>query len=489
MRFHHRDVFTLAVASLLLACADTDRPMTPRVRPPSAEARDLQGANGWLVLFHDAQVAPDFAVRIASLGGRVDESLDEIGVATVSGLSDDAVAALRADASVEAIEARQPPTEEPSDLTEDVPPEFAQPDALPRDASGLPSPTLATLYPRQWNLRAVEADDAWAASYLGWDQARVAIMDTGIDYLNPELEGLVDLKSSASFADDDARTAALYPDRAAFTDLFWHGTANASLVSSAAKQLAGVNQNVTLVAVKTGNAAGNASTDALAAIYWAVKQRADVMSFGGGVQVDSAQQPALVAAYFRAFEYAWRKGAVSVAPAGDNGRNRDIIRAQHRLGIPCDAPHVICVSLTAPTADAPLTGPWVNVDAAQPSNNYGSVITVAAPGGSRFLNTRIWLTCTTSPGPSAPSACRPGAAYTGLVQGVGTSWSSATVAGLAAALVTKYGHNHPDLIRQRIIETADDRGAPGWDPYYGWGRINVARALDVPIRRARDDEQ
>jgi hypothetical protein len=50
------------------------------------------------------------------------------------------------------------------------------------------------------------------------------------------------------------------------------------------------------------------------------------------------------------------------------------------------------------------------------------------------------------------------------------------VAGLAAALVTKYGHNHAYLIRQRIIESADDLGAPGWDPYYGWGRVNVARA-------------
>ena len=489
MRFPHRHVLSPVVASLFVACAGADRPLTPHLPPPSAAAADVQTANRWLVLFHDERVPSAFADRVASLGGRVDESLDEIGVATVSGLSSDALAALSADEDVQTIEARDAPASEVSDLTEDVPAAAADVHALPRDASGLPSPTLATLYPRQWNLRAVDADDAWAAGYLGWDQARVAIMDTGIDYLNPELEGLVDLTSSRSFSNDDALTSTLYPDRAPFTDLFWHGTANASLVSSTAKQLAGVNQQVTLFAVKVGNAAGNAATDAFAAIYWAVKQRADVMSFGGGVQVDSARQPALAAAYFRAFEYAWRKGAVSVGPAGDNGRNRDLNRAQHLLGIPCDAPHAICVSLTAPTADAPLTGPWTNVDAIQPTNNYGSVITVAAPGGSRFTNTRIWLTCTTSPGPSAPSTCKPGAPYTGLVQGVGTSWSSATVAGLAAALVTKYGHNHADLIRQRIIDSADDLGAPGWDPYYGWGRINVARALEVPIRRGRDSGQ
>jgi hypothetical protein len=41
------------------------------------------------------------------------------------------------------------------------------------------------------------------------------------------------------------------------------------------------------------------------------------------------------------------------------------------------------------------------------------------------------------------------------------------------------GHNNPALIRARILHSADDLGEPGTDPYYGKGRINVARALGL----------
>jgi subtilisin family serine protease len=53
------------------------------------------------------------------------------------------------------------------------------------------------------------------------------------------------------------------------------------------------------------------------------------------------------------------------------------------------------------------------------------------------------------------------------------------VAGLAALLVARHGKGNPALIRARIVESADDLGEPGTDPYYGKGRINIARALGV----------
>jgi hypothetical protein len=53
------------------------------------------------------------------------------------------------------------------------------------------------------------------------------------------------------------------------------------------------------------------------------------------------------------------------------------------------------------------------------------------------------------------------------------------VAGLAALLVAQLGHGNPALIASRIMQSADDLGEPGTDPYYGKGRINVARALGV----------
>jgi len=37
----------------------------------------------------------------------------------------------------------------------------------------------------------------------------------------------------------------------------------------------------------------------------------------------------------------------------------------------------------------------------------------------------------------------------------------------------------PGVIRARILQSADDLGEAGTDPYYGKGRINLARALVI----------
>jgi len=50
---------------------------------------------------------------------------------------------------------------------------------------------------------------------------------------------------------------------------------------------------------------------------------------------------------------------------------------------------------------------------------------------------------------------------------------------LAALLVSKLGKGQPDRIQTAIEHSADDLGEPGVDPYYGRGRINVARALGL----------
>src|SRR5258706_11097 len=117
--------------------------------------------------------------------------------------------------------------------------------AVAADATA--SPTTAQFYARQWNLRAVFAPDAWAAGFLGSRDVVVAILDSGIDYANPDLVGLVDLDRSISFVPEDATRH--YPGRLPFSDLFWHRTAVASAVASNASVLAGVHPFRTVVAV------------------------------------------------------------------------------------------------------------------------------------------------------------------------------------------------------------------------------------------------
>src|SRR2546423_13497085 len=82
-------------------------------------------------------------------------------------------------------------------------------------------------------MRAIGADRAWAAGYLGSPDVKVVILDTGIDYLHPELQGLVDLSLSRSFVPaEDTVVERLYPGRHHVTVLFWHGTAMAATVAS-----------------------------------------------------------------------------------------------------------------------------------------------------------------------------------------------------------------------------------------------------------------
>jgi hypothetical protein len=59
----------------------------------------------------------------------------------------------------------------------------------------------------------------------------------------------------------------------------------------------------------------------------------------------------------------------------------------------------------------------------------------------------------------------------------GTSMAAPHVAGLAALLFAQDPTRSNADVRSLIEHTADDLGAPGWDPYYGFGRINAYQAL------------
>ena len=72
-----------------------------------------------------------------------------------------------------------------------------------------------------------------------------------------------------------------------------------------------------------------------------------------------------------------------------------------------------------------------------------------------------------------------GASGGAVTASVGTSQASPHVAGLAALLIAQMGRGNPAAIKSAILNSADDLGLPGVDPYYGRGRINVARALGL----------
>jgi len=450
------------------------------MRHPVSADLSQQQPGRYIVLFATEHVPADFGGRVTMVGGSVEATLDRIGVATVTGLTEAAAAELAAAADVRNVE---------SDVIMTLPDvDVGAADATveeglsetPAPADATASPTSARFYPRQWNLRAVFANQAWAAGHLGSRDVVVAMFDTGIDYLHPDLVGLVDLQRSKSFApEEDAVVAERYPGRLPFSDLFWHGTANASIVGSNATVLAGVNRYVTLLAVKVWNRFNQgAFSRLLGAIVYAADQGADVINVSGTYTFDKSKNPGIVAAAERAVNYAFRKGALLVSVAGNDAADLDHNGDTVRL--PCEAANAICASATGPTSAAGVNGPWVDVDAFATYSGYGrSAIGVAAPGGAGNVGQfrRVWVPCTTTPTESTTAPeCR---AHGLIAQPRGTSFAAPHISGLAALLVAQLGHGNPALIRARILQSADDLGDPGVDPYYGKGRLNVARALGV----------
>ena len=64
--------------------------------------------------------------------------------------------------------------------------------------------------------------------------------------------------------------------------------------------------------------------------------------------------------------------------------------------------------------------------------------------------------------------------------GGGSSFAAPLVTGTAALIKEKYPWMDASLIRQTILSTATDIGAPGVDDVYGWGLLNVDKALKGP---------
>lgn len=460
----------LAGAVTLTACSD-DRPapFSPENTVPSSiVSSDAQPTGRHLVVFSSSNKIPKgFEARVAKLGGTVAASYGKIGVAVVAGLSDDAAAQLQAFDDTQTVE-------------QDVEVQYIDPQAdveliAAEDMiAGPADPTMASFYPRQWHLRAIGAEKAWAAGKLGSSDVTVAILDTGIDILHPDLQGRVDMVRSASFVpSDDALVLANFPDAPLWTDLHYHGTHVGATVSSNAIVAAGVTSQVTLMAVKVLSARGRgASSGILAGIMHAADNGADVANMSLGGTFRKSLNPGYVSVINRAINYANRMGMTIVVSAGND--NYDLDSDSDIYKTYCMATHVICTSATGPTAAVSVNGPWTDIDAKATYSNYGSYISVAAPGGN--TGGRVVAACSKTS--LAFTVCQdPNRHF--VLNANGTSMASPHASGLAALLVERIGKDQPSKVANGMAQSADDLGEAGRDVIYGRGRINVAKALGL----------
>ncbi len=269
------------------------------------------------------------------------------------------------------------------------------------------------LYADAWALQTIAAPQAWRAT-VGDPSIVVAVLDTGVDPLQPDLQGA--LVPGIDIVNGDDSPA----------DDFGHGTLVTGLIAARGDNgqgVAGVCWRCSVLPVKVIGSDGRGTvTDVATGIHYAVDHGARVinMSF-----VLSADDPGVAAAVSDAVA----RGVVVVAAAGNDATTAPVYPAAY--------PGVIAVGATD-QADVPY--PW---------SGSGLWVTVTAPGCGTA----------TAVGSSYGTFC-------------GTSAAAAIVSGLAGlALSARPSATAADLAR--ALESSAHAIGPG----AAFGRVDAAATL------------
>ncbi len=295
-------------------------------------------------------------------------------------------------------------------------------------------------YSQQYGLQRIQANLAWD---IWQPQATryIAIIDTGIDYnhsdlrnkfrrlANGQIYGYNTLNNSTNANDDNGHGTHCAGIAAAEIN---NGIGVAG-VAAWNPAVSGYNQYVQLMPVKVLDANGSGSLTSVAnGITWAADNGAHVLSMSlGGPSGSSTLSNAVT--------YAWNRGCLIVAAAGNGGSSSPQYPAYYT--------NVIAVAATDQN------------DRLTSFSQYGSWVDIAAPGASIYSTYR-------------------GNSYATLS---GTSMACPHVSG-AAALVWTHA---PNLSNQQLRSILEQNVDP-YQPYYSGGtiapnagRLNVYRALQA----------
>ncbi len=291
--------------------------------------------------------------------------------------------------------------------------EFAEPDYLFEPAA-VPNDTYYSL---EWHLPKIAAPAAWDIT-SGSSSVIIAILDSGVDGTHPDLTS--QMVAGWNFYDGNSDT----------TDVFGHGTLVAGAAAAAENNLVGVASvagGCKIMPIRVSDTNGYASSSSIAqGLTWAADRgiRVANLSFANVTKMSSINTAA---------QYFQSKGGVVVAAAGNDGM----------FDSTPDNPNFLMVSATdANDTLATFSSTGNNVDLAAP----GVSILTTVMGGSY--------------------------AWAG-----GTSLSAPIVAGVAALVLSVNPSLTGPQIQDVLKTSADDLGPAGWDPSYGWGRVNAYKAV------------
>jgi len=329
---------------------------------------------------------------------------------------------------------------------------------------------------RQWSIRRVGADQAWAAGFTGSHETVVAILDTGIDDGHPDLAPNVVYRTCMQLSGPCGADHLTNE----------HGTMVAGVVAAAfgGGRAVGVGPNLGLASYQVFEDAGGAHD---AVLWWAILDAADSdqgfevinMSLGGYGNFAEHHELSAAAwtAWNRVIGYAIRQGVTVVASAGN-----DAISTNGAVfHIPGDIPGTINVAGTAIRPD-PIFPQTDGYDIQAFYSNSGASVNLVAPGGD-------W-------GPEGDLLKVLPSGYLGMHYGVattywhdqyafavGNSFATSHVAGAAGLILDENPGLSPRQVAAILTRTAAKMGSR---QIFGHGMLDVPRALEAASKQEGD---
>ena len=327
-----------------------------------------------------------------------------------------------------------------------------------------------------WGVDRIDADLVWGITKGAG--VKVAILDTGIYKGHPDLDTTKGINFIGVGSEGDAN----------YNDTHGHGTMLAGVIAAIDNDIGviGVGPEIDVWTVRFRETLGiypdnypNQGdvydfTDLYEAMDWCLSNDIQVINFSlglGTIKYDQNGNPVWNHRlhdwqFYSRISQAASKGIIMVAAAGNDGRriekfdpsnylDVDYEDVEDRYMFPASYPEVIAVSATGIKKVGKTTTDYV-----ASWSNYGPAIELSAPGDS------IYTTYLNN----------------GYTTVGGTSLSCPHVVGVAALLLAK--GLSPDLVRAKLINTAEDLGTPGKDDYFGYGLVDAQNAVVLGVRSA-----
>jgi len=282
------------------------------------------------------------------------------------------------------------------------------------------------LFAQQYGHLLTQSQAGWQI-YTGSQQDFLAVIDSGIDLKHPDLAQK--LLPGYDVLDQDDQP----------WDGYGHGTHCAGIAAALTDNstgIAGYAPGIKIMPIRVigDNGIGD-SADVAAGIIWAVDHGAKVISMSlGGLMNPLVKREAV--------QYALDRDVLIVAAMGNNGKEMK--------------------SYPAAQAGVLAVGASDAQDQRAAFSQFGDWMSLSAPG------VKILSALPTYPHPHKELNY-------GAVSG--TSMATPAVAGAAALLRSRWPQLSREQIKAKLEAGADDRGEPGFDPFFGHGRLNLAKAL------------